>query len=63
MSTYRAYRIDDRRRIRSAAWVEARDDDQAKDKAAELCDGETPVIELWQSTRLVDEIECEPEGS
>ena len=61
MATYRAYRIDDRRRIRSAAWVEAHDDVQAKEQAAELCDNETPTIELWQSARLVDEIECEPD--
>jgi hypothetical protein len=62
MTTYRAYRIDERRRIISADWVEAADDEQAREKAAEdLCDGDTPAVELWQATRLVDEFECDDE--
>ncbi len=59
MPTYRAYQLDARRRILSAAWVEAANDEQAKAKAAEdLCEQEIPSVELWQATRLVDEIEC-----
>ena len=58
MTTYRAYRVDRRRHIQSAAWLDAPTDEAAKAKAAELCDEEVPVIELWQATRLVDEIEC-----
>lgn len=59
MATYRAYRVDERRRILSAAWVEAPNDNRAKEKAAEdLCDEGTPAIELWQATRLVGEIDC-----
>ena len=59
MSTYRAYRLDQRGRIMTAAWVEAPSDDAAKAQAAEdLCDGDTPKVELWQATRLVDQIEC-----
>jgi hypothetical protein len=60
MTTYRAYRVDERRRIISAAWVEAPDDEAAKEKAAaDLCDDAIPAVELWQGTRLVDEIDCE----
>jgi hypothetical protein len=61
MGTYRAYRIDERNRIKNAEWLDAPDDESAKEQAAELCEEGAPVIELWQSTRLVDEIECEDE--
>lgn len=62
MTTYRAYRVDERRRIISAAWVEAPNDEVAKEKAAEdLCEDGIPAVELWQATRLVDEIECDDE--
>ena len=60
MPNYRAYQVDDRRRILSATWVEAPNDEAAKAKAAEdLCDEDVPAVELWQATRLVDEITCE----
>jgi len=58
MTTYRAYRLDDRRRILNGQWIEAPDDAGAVDQAEELCDEAAPTIELWQATRLVDEIEC-----
>jgi len=41
---------------------EAANDVEAKAQAPELCDQDAPVIELWQSTRLVDEIECADAG-
>ena len=63
MSTYRAYRVDARRHIKSAEWIEAPADDAAKAEAAELCEEGAPTIELWQSTRLVDEIDCEDDQS
>jgi hypothetical protein len=59
MPTYRAYRVDRRRRIQAAAWIEAVDDAAAKIEAKdELCEEGVPVVELWQATRLVDEIDC-----
>ena len=58
MTTYRAYRLDDRRRIQSAQWLDAQNDEAAAAQAAKLCDEDAPTIELWQSTRLVDEIDC-----
>ena len=59
MTTYRAYRLDDRRRIVDGQWLEASNDAAAVDQAEELCEEGVPTIELWQSTRLVEEIECE----
>ena len=59
MSTYRAYRIDERRHIKSAEWIDAPDDATAKAEAEELCEEGAPTIELWQSTRLVEAIDCE----
>jgi hypothetical protein len=58
MPTYRAYRLDDRRHIKSAEWLDAPDDSAAKDQAEELCEEGAPVIELWHASRLVEEIEC-----
>jgi hypothetical protein len=62
MSTYRAYRIDERRRIQSAEWLEAPDDASAKAQAGELCDQDSAKVELWQSTRLVEQIDCDDEA-
>jgi hypothetical protein len=59
MATYRAYRVDSRRHIQSAEWLEAPTDKAAAEQAAELCEEGAPTIELWQSTRLVDQIDCD----
>jgi hypothetical protein len=59
MTSYRAYRVDRHRRIKSAQWLEAPDDAAAAEQAEEMCEEGAPVIELWQSTRLVEEIDCE----
>jgi hypothetical protein len=59
MTTYRAYRVDERRHIRSAEWLEAPNDAAALEQAGELCEQGLPTIEVWQATRLVDEIECD----
>jgi hypothetical protein len=59
MATYRAYRVDRAHHIQSAEWLEARNDDDAVEQAEELCEEGAPLIELWQATRKVDEIDCE----
>ena len=59
MTTYRAYRVDRRNRIVNGQWLEASNDAEAVDQAEDLCEEGVPTIELWQATRLVDEIECE----
>ena len=59
MTTYRAYRVDRRNRIVNGQWLEASNDAEAVDQAEDLCEEGVPTIELWQATRLVDEIDCE----
>ena len=59
MATYRAYRVDRRRHIHSAEWLEAPDDAAAVEKAEELCEEGAPKIEVWQAARKVEEIDCE----
>lgn len=59
MPAYRAYRLDDHHRILDGQWLEAPDDAAAIDQAETLCDEGAPSVELWQSTRLVEEIDCE----
>ena len=61
MATYRAYRVDRQRHIRSGEWLEAPNDAAAAEQAGELCDEDAPTVELWQSKRLVEEIDCEDE--
>jgi hypothetical protein len=60
MPTYRAYRVDRRRHIQAAAWIEAPDDAAAKAGAKdELCEDGAPAVEVWHGARLVDEVDCE----
>ena len=59
MTTYRAYRVDRRNRIVNGQWLDASNDAEAVDQAEDLCEEGVPTIELWQATRLVDEIDCE----
>jgi hypothetical protein len=61
MPTYRAYRVDRQRHIQSAEWLEAPSDEAAAEKAEALCEEGAPTVEVWQSTRLVDQIDCEDE--
>lgn len=59
MATYRAYRVDRTHHIQSAEWIDAPSDEKAVDRAEELCGQGAPLIEVWQASRLVDEIDCE----
>jgi len=59
MPSYRAYRLDKRHRIVSGEWLNAANDTEAHEKAAELCeDGGGPAVELWEAARFVEEIDC-----
>jgi hypothetical protein len=62
MPTYRAYRVDRSRHIRAAQWIDADTDQAAREQAEELCAEGAPAVELWQATRLVDEIDCEKDA-
>jgi hypothetical protein len=60
MPSYRAYRLDERRRIITADWIEAPDDEAAVEEAREdLCQEDIPSLEVWLGARLVDEVDCE----
>ncbi len=58
MTAYRAYRLDDRHRIKSGEWLEAANNADAKEQAAELCEDGVTSIELWQAQTKIDEIDC-----
>jgi hypothetical protein len=62
MTTYRAYRLDRRNRIINGQWLQASDDAEAKDQAENLCEEGAPKVELWQATRLVEEIDCDDDA-
>lgn len=58
MPTYRAYRLDARRRILTGGWLQARDDADAIEQAEDLCSPETDTVELWEASRLVKDVDC-----
>lgn len=58
MTAYRAYRLDERRRIKSGDWIDAMNDADAKAQAAELCEDGVTSIELWQAQHKIDEMDC-----
>jgi hypothetical protein len=59
MTTYRAYRLDKRHHILNGTWLDAQSDAAAVGQAEELCEEGAPTIEVWQASRLVDEIDCD----
>lgn len=63
MPTYRAYRLDGRRRILTGGWLQAENDAEAIAHAADLCDERTDAIELWEASRLVKDVDCAPDDA
>ena len=61
MTTYRAYQIDHRHKIKAGEWIVAEDDDAALAQAAELCEDGVESIELWQARTKVAELDCPPD--
>lgn len=59
MPTYRAYRLNADREFRSGVWIDARNDADALNQAEDLCDPDTPIVEVRKVDRVVDEIDCE----
>ena len=59
MHTYRAYRLDKKRRFKTGCWIDASNDREARRKAAELCESGTSGIEIWRDSLRIDEIDCE----
>jgi hypothetical protein len=60
MPMYRAYVLNLAGRIVRGEWVEAENLEEARAKARNLCDTASPVVELWQGPRRLDELPCEP---
>jgi len=58
MHTYRAYRLDKKRRFKTGCWIEASSDKEARRKATELCESGTSGIEVWRDSQRIDEIDC-----
>jgi hypothetical protein len=52
LPNYRLYRLDGAGKIMSAEWVEAPDDDGARDEARSRSDSGS--FELWEKNRLVE---------
>lgn len=51
MPSYRLYRLDGTGKIATADWIEADDDEDARNQARERMDGSR--YEMWQRNRLV----------
>lgn len=61
MTTYRAYQLDHRHRIKSGQWIVADNEEDARSQAAGLCEDGVESIELWQAATKVDELDCPPD--
>jgi hypothetical protein len=61
MTTYRAYQLDRRHRIKSGQWIVADSEGDARSQAAELCEEGVTSIELWQAQTKLDELDCPPD--
>jgi hypothetical protein len=64
MPTYRAYLMTPLARILDGRWIEADNDEEAAERARELCQPGAPRVELWLQDRRLGVIDCEtPETS
>lgn len=59
MATFRAYLLNPAGRITWGDWIEARDLQEARRKASELCDGGHPTVELWQGLEKLGDVACD----
>jgi hypothetical protein len=63
MPFYRAYLLDAAGKITWGDWIEADDQEGAKAKAHALCTEGAPTVELWQGTRRLAELPCDPKAA
>lgn len=59
MRTFRAYLLNPAGRITWGEWIQAADLAEAEVKARELCNGGTPVVELWEGSTPVSDVPCD----
>jgi hypothetical protein len=60
MPVYRAYLLNAAGKITWGDWIEAANQQDAESKAHALCGGGAPMVELWQGTRRLAELPCDP---
>ena len=58
MHTYRAFRQDLAGKTHPIDWFVALSDSAATSEAADLCNGDTKLVQLWQGSRLVGSYAC-----
>jgi hypothetical protein len=58
MHIYKAYRLDKKRRFKTGCWIDASNDQEARRKAADLCEEGSYAIEIWRESKRIDEINC-----
>ena len=59
MQTFRAYLLNAKSQIVWADWIDAENEQEAMEKAKELCSKGKPVVELWQGARPIAKVECD----
>lgn len=60
MRVFRAYLLNAAGKIVWGEWIEAADLAEAQVKAHELCREGTPTVELWEGSRPMAEVPCDP---
>ena len=60
-AVYRIYRLAPTGKITAGEWITAQGDEDARQRAHELCNEITPKVEIWQGGRLVATVDCGPE--
>ncbi len=59
MQTFRAYLLNAKGKIIWGEWIEAASEEEAIEKAHQLCSKGAPTVELWHGPRPVAEIPCD----
>jgi predicted dinucleotide-binding enzyme len=59
MHIYKAYRLDKNKQFKTGCWLNASNDQEAKRKAAELCEEGASGVEVFRDSRRIDEIHCD----
>ena len=60
MQTFRVYLLNADGKIVWGDWIQAAGDIDALAKAQALCDGDKPMVEVWQGARKVGAEPCHP---
>ena len=58
MNTYRVYLLSPGGKIMRGDWIEAASEDEARVKAAELCEPGSGGVEIWRGSQRLVAIAC-----